>query len=236
MKKHHLQLNLSKTELLVIPARPLIEHHLTIQLGCSTITPTKSARNLWVKFDDQLKFTSHIAATSRTCRYVPYNIRKIRPFLSEHASQLLVQALVISRLDYCNSLLAGLPTDAVKPLQMIQNAAARIVFNQPKRTHLTPLLISLHWLPVAARIKFKSLTLAFRTITANSPIYLNSVLQVYIPSCHLRSENEQRLVVPSQRGTKSLAKTFTYSVPLWWNELPASIQTAASFTSFSKHT
>ncbi|XP_057177924.1 uncharacterized protein LOC130546583 [Triplophysa rosa] len=190
MKEHHLHLNLSKTELLVIPAHPSIEHHLTIQLGSSTITPTKSARNLGVMLNDQLKFTFHIAATTRTCRYVLYNIRKIRPFLLEHASQLLVQALVISRLDYCNSLLAGLPTNAVKPLQMIQKAAAHLVFNQPKRTHVTPLLISLHWLPVAARIKFKSLTLVFRTITANSPVYPNSLFQVYIPSRHLRSENE----------------------------------------------
>ncbi len=94
---------------------------------------------------------------------VPYchNIRKIRPFLTEHAAQLLVQALVISRLDYCNALLAGLPSNTIKPLQMIQNAAARLVFNEPKRAHVTPLFISLHWLPVAARIKFKTLMLVY---------------------------------------------------------------------------
>ncbi|XP_057189163.1 D-2-hydroxyglutarate dehydrogenase, mitochondrial isoform X2 [Triplophysa rosa] len=66
-----------------------------------------------------------------------------------------------------------------KYLQMVQNAAARLVFNQPKRTHVTPLLISLHWLPVAARIKFKSLTLAFRTVTAISPLYHNTVLGLH---------------------------------------------------------
>ncbi len=59
-----------------------------------------------------------------------------------------------TRLDYCNALLAGLPSNTIKPLQMIQNAAARLVFNEPKRTHVTPLFISLHWLPVAAHIKF----------------------------------------------------------------------------------
>ncbi len=76
-----------------------------------------SVRNLGVIFDDQLTFKVHIA--------------KIRPFLTEHAAQLLVQALVISRLDYCNALLAGLPSNTIKPLQMIQNAAARLVFNEP---------------------------------------------------------------------------------------------------------
>ncbi len=89
-------------------------------------------------------------------RFALHNIRKIRPFLTEHAAQLLVQALVISRLDYCNALLADLPSNTIKPLQMIQNAAARLVFNEPKRTRVTPLFISLHWLPVAARIKFKT--------------------------------------------------------------------------------
>ncbi len=81
-----------------------------------------------------------------------HNIKKIRPFLSEHATQLLVQALVLSRLDYCNALLAGLPASSIKPLQFIQNAAARLFFNEPKRTHVTPLFINLHWLPIAARI------------------------------------------------------------------------------------
>src|SRR4029434_11094321 len=55
----------------------------------------------------------------------------------------------------------------MKPLQMIQNAAARLVFNQPKRAHVTPLLIDLHWLPVAARIKFKSLIFAYRVLAGS---------------------------------------------------------------------
>ncbi len=128
MKEHHLQLNLAKTELLVFPATPTLQHDFTIQLGSSTITPSTSVRNLGVIFDDQLTFKEHIAKTARSCRFALHNIRKIRPFLTEHAAQLLVQALVISRLDYCNALLAGLPSNTIKPLQMIQNAAARLVF------------------------------------------------------------------------------------------------------------
>ncbi len=131
MKEHHLQLNLAKTELLVFPATPTLQHDFTIQLGSSPITPSASVRNLGVIFDDQLTFKEHIAKTARSCRFALHNIRKIRPFLTEHAAQLLVQALVISRLDYCNALLAGLPSNTIKPLQMIQNAAARLVFNEP---------------------------------------------------------------------------------------------------------
>ncbi len=115
------------------------------------------------------------------CSFALHNIRNIRPFLAQQAAQLLVQALVISRLDYCNALLAGLPSCTIKPLQMIQNAAARLVFKEPKRAHDTPLFISLHWLPVAARIKFKTLMLAYKTTTGSAPTYFHSLLRIYIP-------------------------------------------------------
>ena len=175
-----------------------------------------------------------MALIAQSCRFYLYNIRKIRPYLSEHTAQLLVQALVISSIDYCNSLLAGLPACTFKPLQMIQNAAARLVFNQPKTAHVTPLFISLHWLPVAARIKFKSLMLAYKTATKTAPAYLNCLIQVYTPSRPLRSANERRLVVPPQQGPKSLARLFSSVVPRWWNELPNSIRSAESLSVFKK--
>ncbi len=165
------QLNLAKTELLVVSTDPSLHHNFTFQLSSSTIT-SKTARNLGVVIDDKLNFSDHIVKTARSCRFALYNIRKIRPFLSEHASQLLVQALVLSRLDYCNALLAGLPANSIKPLQLIQNAAARLIFNEPKRTHVTPLFINLHWLPIAARIKFKALMFAYKTTSGSTPLYL----------------------------------------------------------------
>ncbi len=103
---------------------------------------------------------------------------------------------------------------------LIQNAAARLVFNEPKRAHVTPLFVSLHWLPVTARIQFKTLMLAYRTATGSAPTYFHSLLRIYIPSRSLRSASERRLVVPSQRGSKSLSRTFSFTVPGWWNDLP----------------
>ncbi len=232
MKEHHLQLNLAKTELLVFPATPTLQHDFTIQLGSSTITPSASVRNLGVILDDQLIFKEHIAKTARSCRFALHNIRKIRPFLTEHAAQLLIQALVISRLDYCNALLAGLPSNTIKPLQMIQNAVARLVFNEPKRAHVTPLFVSLHWLPVAARIQFKTLMLAYRTTTGSAPTYFHSLLRIYIPSRSLRSASERRLVVPSQRGSKSLSRTFSFTAPGRWNDLPTPIRNTGSLSIF----
>ncbi len=152
--------------------------------------------------------------------------------MTEHAAQLLVQALVISRLDYCNALLAGLPSNTIKPLKMIQNAVAQLVFNEPKRAHVTPLFVSLHWLPVAARIQFKTLMLAYRTTTGSATAYFHSLLRIYIPSRRQRSASERRLVVSSQRGSKSLSRIFSFTVPGWWNDLP--IRNAGSLSIFKQ--
>ncbi len=170
-----------------------------------------------------MTFKEHIAKTARSCRFALHNIRKIRSFLTEHAAQLLVQALVISRLDYCNALLAGLPSNTIKPLQMIQNAAARLVFNEPKRAHVTPLFVSLHWLPVAARIQFKTLMLAYRTTTGSAPTYFHSLLRIYTPSRSLRSASDL-----------SLSRTFSFTVPGRWNDLPTPIRRAGSLSIFKQ--
>ncbi len=197
--------------------------------------PISFGQKSWCNLRWPADLQEHIAKTARSCRFALHNIRKIRPFLTEHAAQLLVQALVISRLDYCNALLAGLPSNTIKLLQMIQNAAARLVFNEPKRAHVTPLFVSLHWLPVAARIQFKTLMLAYRTTSGSAPAYFHSLLRIYFPSRSpsyfhsllriyiasrsLRSASERRLVVPSQRGSKSLSRTFSFTVPDCWNNL-----------------
>src|SRR4029434_2734174 len=150
----------------------------------------------WI-ITDKLTFTDHITSVSRSCHFALFNFRKIRPYLTNYATQLLVQTLVSSRLDYCNTLLTGLPACVVKPLQMIQNAAARLVLNQTKRAHVTPLLIELHWLPVAARIKFKSLMLAYRVLTGSAPTYLNALVRANVTPRTLRSSSERRLALPS---------------------------------------
>ncbi len=94
---------------------------------------------------------------------------------------------------------------------MIQNAAARLVFSGPKRAHVTPLFISLHWLPVAACIKFKTLMLAYRTATGSAPSYFHSLITIYIRDlwasiaswCHHRevqNHSTERFHSPFQAG------------------------------------
>jgi len=124
----------------------------------SVLGPTPTARNLHVTLDSQHSLTADITETTRSCRYMLHNIRRIRPLRHRF-------------LDDCNSLLAGLPAKAIQPLQLIQNAATQLVFNLPKFTHTTPLLRSLHWLPVASRIRFKTLVLAYRAANGSGHLH-----------------------------------------------------------------
>ncbi|KAK5904069.1 hypothetical protein CgunFtcFv8_007791 [Champsocephalus gunnari] len=127
----------------------------------------------------------------------------MRPQLTQKATQVLVQALVTSRLNYCNSLLAGLPACAIRPLQLIRNAAARLVFNLPTCSHTTPLLRSLHWLPVTARIHFKTMVLAYHAANGSGPSYIQDMVKPYTPARALRSASAKRLAAPALRvGTQ----------------------------------
>ena len=197
-----------------------------------------TAKNLGVILDSQLSFKAHITAVARSCRYTLYNIRRIRPFLTQESAQLLIQASVISKLDYCNSLLTGLPACALKPLQMIQNAAARLVFNQPKFSHVTPLLRSLHWLPVIARTEYKTLMLAYKATKGMAPSYLQNMIQPYKPSRSLRSANTGKLSEPSLKHPGQRSKRprlFSLLAPKLWNELPSALRTADSLPIFRRN-
>ncbi|KAI4886960.1 hypothetical protein NFI96_007819, partial [Prochilodus magdalenae] len=106
MTAHHLKLNPSKTDLSFIPDTTGPHHDLAISLGNSLITPTEDAISLGVILDGQLSFSA------RSSRFLLYNIQRIRPVVSQEATQLLVQSLVISSLGYFSSLLAGVPLQA----------------------------------------------------------------------------------------------------------------------------
>ena len=164
--------------------------------------------------DNQLPCTSNITAVARSCRFALYNIRRIRPFLTREAAQLLIQSLLISRLDYCNSLLAGLPASAIKPLQRIQIAAARLVFNLPKFSHVTPLFQDLHWLPVVACIKFKTMVLAYKAVDGTGPAFLQALVKSHTPARFVHSTTSAGRLVPPSSKQRSINKVTTF---LFWD-------------------
>ncbi len=102
----------------------------------------------------------------------------------------------------------GLPASSIKPLKLIQTAPARLIFNEPKRTHVTLLFFNLYWLPIAAPIKFKALMFAYKTTTGSAALYLNSLLQTYMPSRSLRSASERQIIVQSKEAQNHFHRLF----------------------------
>ena len=122
----------------------------TLSVGDSQISPCCEVRNLGTWFDSKMSMLTHINKTCSSAFYYLYNMRRI----SRSVTESLVPAFITSRIDYCNSLLYGLPNSHIMKLQRIQNAAARLVSGIPRFCHVTPLLFHLHWLPISYRIKF----------------------------------------------------------------------------------
>ena len=102
----------------------------------------------------------------------------MKKYLSRDSLLTLVHAFITSRLDYCNALLYGLPNEQIFKLQRVQNAAARLIMDIGKYSHITPALDELHWLPVLARIHFKILLLAFKAIHGLAPEYISKLLLI----------------------------------------------------------
>ena len=141
-------------------------------------------------------------------------------------TETLIHAFISSRLDYCNSLLYGLPNSQLSKLQRVQNAAARLMFQDSKFCRITPLLRSLHWLPVKYLIDFKILLLSFKAIHKIAPDYICNLISLKGSTRYsLRSSNTILLSVPSGKSLKTLGDiAFCMAGPALWNTLPYHIR------------
>ena len=146
-------------------------------------------RILGVIFDSTYSLRDHVANVCRSINFNLYSIGKIRKYLDRPTVEKLVNATITSRLDYCNSLMFGIPKELITQLQqMRQNHAARVMTQWRKYDHITPVLVDLHWLPVKQRIDFKILLLTYKALNGLAPAYLREQLVPYSPTRTLRSK------------------------------------------------
>ena len=172
--------------------------------------------------------------TAASVNYHLRNIYWIRRYITIDSCHKLVRSLVLSRLDYANSMLYGIASKDRKKLQSLQNRAARVVFRSDRRHPSAPLLRDLHWLPLESRIVFKLLLLTYKGINGLLPSYLAEFLIPYVPSRpNMRSANRFLLVTPRTKRTVG-DKAFAAVAPRLWNSLPIHIRNCSSTTSLKK--
>ena len=138
----------------------------------TVIQPSASARNLGVQFDTQLNMREHVTIVCKSAYYMIYNIRRIRKYLDLDVTKEIVHACITNKLDYCNSLLYGIPESQLLKLQRVQNTCARLICGCTKFTRITPILRNLHWLPVHQKIIFKILLIVYKALLGQAPGYI----------------------------------------------------------------
>ena len=237
MNTNKLKLNEHKTDVLLcgtknnratVPAD-------SIKIGEAEIPFSDRVKTLGVYLDSNLSLEDQVSETVKTCFFLIRNLSKARTFLTTKAAHTIAVSLILSRLDYCNSLLAGLPKSQLKRLQSAQNVAARIVTKTKKSEHITPVLKHLHWLPVHHRIHHKLLSITHRAVKENTPQYLAELIPRYSNLPKLRSSSTSLLERPKTKDIKTVTygeRTFKNLATLNYNLLPENIRNIDSVPGF----
>ena len=179
-----------------------------------------TVRNLGVIFNDTMTMSQHVSTVCRSVNYHIRNIGKIRKYIDYDTCHAAARALVLPRLDYCNSLLLHYPNRSHPPSKT------------PKRSHSSPLLDELHWLPIHQRIIYKIALIMYKTVSNISPYYLSKSLDLSeIKRKGLRSQHN--LNIP-RTFKKAGDQAFSVAGPRVWNSFPVQIRNSKSTDLFKK--
>ncbi len=164
---------------------------------------SSSVRNLGVLFDSIISFDCHVSSVCKTAFFHLKNIIKLRPMLSKSNAEMLIHVFMTSRLDYCNALLGGCSAHLINKLQMVQNAATRVLTRTRNYDHISSVPSTLHWIPIKYCIDFKIVLITYKVLNGLALQYLSELLSHYSPPRPLRSQNSGHLIIP--RISKSTA-------------------------------
>jgi hypothetical protein len=242
MASNRLRLNPAKTEVIWLGSAGGLKDcpQGPLKIAGVMITPSTCIRNLGVMVDGEISLTDHISQLTSVCYYYIRQLRTIRRSLTMETSQTLVQALVNSRLDYCNGVLTGMPKYSYDRLQSVLRAAARLVLQIPSSSSVSDLMRQkLHWLPFPQRVDFKIGCLAYKCQHGLAPTYLSTLctrVSTVPGRQRLRSAASGQLVEP-RTVYKTLGPRGFYSAcPSVWNALPAALHDdSLSFGTFKRN-
>lgn len=231
MNNHYLQLNCGKTEFIVFGS-PAILSQLSINgvfLNsdvCIRFSPV--VKNLGFRLDKTLSFRQQVSNLKSTCFLKLRNITRMKRFLNTNQLQILVQAVVISALDYCNALYYDCSQTVIDQLQLIQNKACRTIFGLKKRDGVQAKLKELHWLKVEQRIEFKTLLIVYKSLNGMAPVYLSELFNDHLAG----SGRTSKLLIPRQHIL--CTRALQIAGPKLWNSLPSVIRDSSSVNVFKR--
>ena len=177
---------------------------------------------MWLKF---VKF----------CYHCLRSIWKIRQFLTKAATKTLVHATVISKLNYCNSLLYGIINQyLIAKLQRVQNAAARLIMRCHRTIHASPILKELHWLPIKDRIIFSVIVNVFKALHGQSPQYIRNLLCYEEKTRFTHSRGKSLLKILKRNNKTYGIRSFSCAGPYEWNRLPLYLRQKETLKDFKK--
>ena len=181
--------------------------------------------------DNKLTFSQHTTEISKSMNRTLHTIRLLRPSITTELAKTLITALILPRLDYCNFILHKSNKNTIIPLNILLYSAARTIYRIPKysRTHITPYLKSLHWLPITQRIQYKILLMIHHATYYNNPDYLTDLLNEHNPSKPQRTIYKYKLFIQNSRNlTRKQETAFSLAAPKLWNSLPYDIRSISS--------
>ena len=235
MTINKLKLNSDKTEIKLFGTKHSLSciniPSLNVAGTCVTITEGP-IRNLGVMMDSLLSMSSLVGKMIQSACFHIRNIGTVRKMLTESSTKTLVHSLVMSRLDYGNSLLCGVPNELIQRLQRVQNKAARLVTLTSGRAHITPVLKSLHWLPITARVQYKVLLLVYKALAGLAPQYIRELITEHQPVRQLRSSMQGLLKVPRSKLITVGDRAFSIYAPKAWNGLPTHVRQSCTVEQF----
>ena len=226
------KLNDSKTELMLVTSkRPKHLHSLptSITIGNAQIPVKQSVKKLGFTMN------AHVSNIARTCYFELHRLASIRRFLTSTAIATLVSAFVLSKIDYCNSLLFGSTHDVTSHLQRIQNYAARVILRLPMSFSITIHLKSLHWLPVKVRSTYKIACLCYHCHSSTAPSYVTDMLHKKpLHTCNTRSSSYTMPLLNRPAHSKATLgdRSFYFASSSVWNSIPNDVRCAQSLSSF----
>ena len=205
-----------------------------INISGTRVKKQNVIRYLGVWMDDVLSFKYDVKMKCKSAMFNLVCIKRLRPSLTVEAANILVMGLVISHLDYANSILIGVPDVTIEQLQHVQNMAAKVVLQVDKYASPRECMKNLHWLPICKRVEHKVLTVVYKGTRGIAPKYLQDLLKKCIPIWPglCSGSSSTKLVVPRVTRQTFVARAFSVYGPSLWNSLLADITAVPTVDQF----